>query len=132
VNTLRKDKVAGMLGALTGIAGMMLVAAIVVPADPLGRLIGALLGASIAFGFVGTLLRSSSFGGGSIRRGPQPSAMPLGYPSGPVAVATLPAVDATAWTFEEGARDFAPVVSLTEARVQRRRVERAPCEAVEA
>ncbi len=131
MNTQRKDKVAGMLGALTGVAGALLVAAMVIPADPLGRLIGALLGASIAFGFIGMLFRSSSFRSGSIRRGPRPGAMPLGYPSGPVAVATLSVVDATVWTFEEEAPDFA-VVSLTEARVQRRQVEPAPCEAIEA
>jgi len=131
VNTLRKDKVVGMLGALTGVAGALLVAAMVIPADPLGRLIGALLGASVAVGFVGTLFRGSSFHTGAIRRGPRPSAMPLGHPSGPVAVATLASIDATVWTFEEKAPGFA-VVSLTEARVQRRQVEPAPCEAIEA
>jgi hypothetical protein len=124
VNTLRKNKVTGLLEALTGAAGAVLVAAIVVSGDPLGLAIGALLGASIAVGIVGTLLRGSRFDAGAIRRGPRPNPLPLAYPSGPVAVATLSAFDASACACDEPAPDFAPVISLTEARVQRRTVER--------
>jgi hypothetical protein len=130
MSTLPKDKIAGLLGALTGVAGALLVAAIVGSADPLGRAIGALLGASIAFALVGSLFRNSSYDSGSIRRGPKPEAAPLVDPAGPTAIATPSLVDATAWTGDEQAPDFAPVVSLTEVRVQRRRRrERAPAEA---
>jgi hypothetical protein len=132
VNTLPKDKVAGMVGSVTGIAGALLVAAIVVPADPLGRLIGALLAASIVVGCVGTLLRSPMFTHGSMRRGPRPSPIMEDQPEGPAAVVSVSALDATAWTFDDKTPDFAPVVSLTEARVARRELERQPCEATEA
>ena len=130
MNKLAKDKVADIVGFVTGIAGALLLAAIVIPADPLGRLIGALLAASFAVGCVGTLLRSSLFTYGSIRRGPRPSPIIEDQPEGPVAVVT--ALDATAWTFDDRTPDFAPVVSLTEARVARREFERRPCEAAEA
>ena len=123
MNTLPKNKVAGMLGAVTAIAGMLLLAAIVATADPMGRSIGALLGASALAGFVGMLF-GSQFRGGSIRRGPRRGSLPQGYPAGPSAVATLTAADTTAWTFDENDAGFATVVSLTEAQVDRRREKR--------
>lgn len=132
MNTLPKDKVTGMVGTVTGIAGALLLAAIVIPADPLGRLIGALLAASIVVGCVGTLLRPSAFTQDSMRRGPRPSSILEDQPEGPAAMASVSALDATAWTFDDRTPDFAPVVSLTEARVARGELERQPCEAAEA
>jgi len=132
VNTLPKDRITRMLGAATGIAGALLVAAMVVPADPLGRLIGALLGASIVVGLVGALLRQSAPSYGSLRRGPGSRPMPQLYPEGPAAFATPARIDATAWMLDDDTPDFAPVISLTEAKVARREVERAPRVAAEA
>ena len=102
---------------------MLLVAAIVVSADPMGRSIGALIGASALVGFLGALF-GSYVRGGSIRRGPRPGTLPQGYPAGPTAVATLTAADTTAWAFDENDADFAPIVSLTEAQIERRREKR--------
>jgi hypothetical protein len=119
MNTLPKNKVAGILGAVTAIGGMLLLAAIVVSADPMGRSIGALIGASVLVGLIGTLF-GSSIGGRSIRRGPRPGTLPQGYPAGPTAVTALPAADTTGWTFDGNDADLAPVVSLTEASIERR------------
>ena len=124
MNTLRKNKLTGLVETLTGAAAALLVASIIASGDPMGFAIGALLGASIGVGVIGALLRSSSFDEGAIRRGPRPNPLPAAYPSGPVAIATLAAFDASACAYDEPAPDFAPVISLTEARAQRRTVER--------
>jgi hypothetical protein len=125
VKTLRKDRIINMVGVVTAVAGALLLAAIVVPADPLGRLIGAVLGVSIAVGSVGALFRRPAFTTGSIRRDPWARPMPQVSPEGPLAVATLVRLDATACTIgDDDAPDFAPVISLTETKVARREVER--------
>jgi hypothetical protein len=131
MNTLHKDKVAGTLGVVTGVAGVVLLAAIVSAADPMGWSIGALIGASIAVGCIGTLFRGPNFEG-SIYRGPRPHPVPQSYPTGPTAVATLYAADSTAWNCDDNDAEFAPVVSLTEAQVARRRPERERREAASA
>jgi hypothetical protein len=123
VNTLPKNKVAGMLGAATAIAGLLLLGAIVVSADPMGRSIGALIGASVLVGFLGTVLGSYARSG-SMSRGPRPGPLPQSYPAGPAALATLTAADTTAWAFDEKDADFSIVVSLTEAHAERRRASR--------
>jgi hypothetical protein len=120
VNNLPKDRITRMLGATTALAGALLLAAIVIPADPLGRLIGALIAASVAVGLAGIALPRAAFPSGSVRRGPHSDPLPQGDPIGPIArIAT----DTTAWGFEDRTPDFAPVISLTEARVARRRTE---------
>jgi hypothetical protein len=121
VNTLPRNKVTDALGVTTALAGALLVAAIVIPADPLGRVIGALIVASIAVGLAGLVLHRVEFPSGSMQRGPRSGPVPRSYPEGPLARWT--ARDATAWAFEESAPDFAPIISLTEARVARRRSE---------
>ena len=115
-----KDRVIPMLGAATAVAGALLLAAIVVPADPLGRLIGALIALSFAFGVAGSALRRTEFPSRMLRGGPRYGGLPQHYPAGPVARL---AADTTAWAFEENSPDFAPVISLTEVRVGRRRAE---------
>jgi len=132
MNALPKDKVTGMLGVITALAGMFLLGAMVASADPMGISIGALIGASLFVGLVGTAFRGPVFDS-SIRRGPRPRPVPESYPAGPTAVATLSAADTTAWTYDENDAEFAPVVSLTEAqfgrREERKRREAATAEA---
>jgi hypothetical protein len=79
-----------------------------------------LIAVSFAFGLAGAALRRVEFPTGSLRRGPRYGGWPQYYPAGPVM--RLPA-DATAWASEERSADFAPVISLTEVRVERRRTE---------
>jgi len=121
-----------IVGALTGVAGALLLAAIVIPADPLGRSIGALLAASLAVGIVGALVKVSAYRSGSIRRGPRSSGIPFDRPSAPAAVVTARRFEPTVWNGERSAPDFAPIPFLSHARVARRCVARASREAVEA
>jgi hypothetical protein len=136
VNALRKGKIAALPAALTGTAGALLLAAIVTPSDPLGRSIGALLAVSLAVGLAGLLVKGPAYRSASIGRGPRPGPVPVADPllpiAAPVAVARLTGVEAIVWDGDAPLPDFAPVVSLTEARTARRRTERAPREAAEA
>jgi hypothetical protein len=118
VNTLPKHRVTGMLSVTTALAGALLLAAIVIPADPLGRAIGALIAASATVGLAGLALHRLEFPSPSVRRGPRSGRSPQSVPEGPLANGVVR--DATAWAFEDSAPDFAPVISLTEARVARR------------
>lgn len=131
MNAFRKDPTTSIVGALTGTAGALLLATIVIPSDPLGRSIGALLAASIAVGIVGALIRASVHRGGSVRRGRRPAGVPFDMPSAPTAAATARRMEPVVWNGDRPAPAFAPVASLTEARVARRHVA-APCEAAEA
>lgn len=132
MNAFRKDPMTSIVGALTGTGGALLLAAIVIPPDPLGRSIGALLAASFAVGVVGALVKASAARRGAIRRGPRPSDIPFDQPSDPAALASVPRLEPMVWNGEPAAPEFAPIASLIEARVARRRVASAPCEAAEA
>ena len=121
MNPLPRNRVTGMLGVATMLAGALLLAAIVIPADPLGRMIGALIAASVAVGLVGMSVHRLEFPSGSMRRGPRPGRWPLTYPEGPLV--RWAGWDATVSGLEERAPDFAPVIALTVARVARRRAE---------
>lgn len=132
MNALSKHSMTSIVGALTGAAGALLLAAIVIPSDPLGRSIGALLAVSLAVGIAGVLFKVPAYRSGFIRRGPRPSAIPFDEPSAPAALATARRLQPLVWNGERAAPDFVPIASLTEARVARRRVASAPCEAIEA
>ena len=123
MKTLSKSKLAGAVGAFTGITGVLLLAAIVIPADPLGRLVGGLIGASFVVGLVGTVVREALARRDHARRAAQRLFLFERY--APVVAATLRATDATASEFDDDKRPaFASVISLTEAQVERRRAER--------
>ncbi|HUH95066.1 MAG TPA: hypothetical protein VL742_18220 [Casimicrobiaceae bacterium] len=132
MKALRKRRMTSIVGALTGTAGALLLAAIVIPSDPLGRSIGALLAASIAVGIAGALVTASAHRSHSVRRGPRPSEIPFDQPSPPAERASAPRMEPMVWGGDRAAPDFVPIASLTEARVARRRVARAPCEVAEA
>jgi len=132
VKALRKQRMTSIVGALTGTAGALLLAAIVIPSDPLGRSIGALLAASIAVGIAGVLVKASAHRRDFVRRGPRPSEIPFDQPSPPAELASVPRMEPMVWDGDRAAPDFAPIASLTETRVARRRVARARCEAAEA
>jgi len=114
MTTLPNNKLISVTGALTAIAGVLLLAAIVMPNDPLGRSIGALMGASFLVGLVGTLVRET-WAGHFVKS----------ETAAPAAVAMPHVADATASEFDGDKRPaFAPIVSLTEAQVERARAER--------
>jgi hypothetical protein len=125
MKTRSTSKLTGAVGAFTAIAGALLLAAIVIPADPLGRLVGALIGASFMAGLAGTVVRESLARRRHVDRVAARQLVLERYTPEPV-VAALPVVlDATASEFDDDHPSaFAPVVSLTEAQVERRRAER--------
>jgi hypothetical protein len=124
MKTLSRSKLTGADGAFTAITGVLLLAAIVIPTDPLGRLVGALIGASFVVGLVGTFVREALARRDQIRRTAKRKLWLERDAPDPAVAATL-AADATASEFDDDKRPvFAPVVSLTEAQVERRRTER--------
>jgi hypothetical protein len=122
MNTLSRNKLIDAVGLSTAIAGALALAAIVVPADPLGRSIGALLGASLLLGAAGAFVRESLVRRMASRRAAQHGLRVAAVPT----VAPLPRPsDGTASEFDDQALPaFAPVVSLTEAQVERQRAAR--------
>ena len=120
MNTLSRNKLIDTVGMFTATAGALALAAIVVPADPLGRSIGALLGASLLIGAAGAFVRET------LERRDEARRAALRGKRVAVAVTVVPRpTDATASEFDDEARPaFAPVISLTEAQVERQRVAR--------
>lgn len=122
MNRLSENKLIDAIGAFTALAGAAVVAAIVVPADPLGRVIGALLGASLLLAVAALLVREALGRGQDLRR---PA---LGMLRSETAATVMPMprlTDATASEFDNAVRPaFAPIVSLTEAQVERQRAAR--------
>lgn len=122
MNRLSENKLIDVIGAFTGLAGAAVVAAIVVPADPLGHVIGALLGASLLLAVAALLVREALGRGQYVRR---PA---LGMLRSATAATVMPIprlTDATASEFDDAVRPaFAPIVSLTEAQVERQRAAR--------
>ena len=122
MKTLSRSKLPGAVGAFTAIAGVVLLAAIVFPADPLGRVVGALIGVSVVLGLVGTVVREALARRDPVRSIAQRRLLLERYA---VVVTTPRVTDATASEFGEDRHPaFAPVVSLTEAQVERQRSER--------
>jgi hypothetical protein len=125
MNTLSRNTLTGAVGACTAIAGVLLLAAMVIPADPLGRLIGALIGASLLTGIVGAFVREGLAHRDHARHPAQRTALLQHEAPGPAIVAMPRVPDATASEFDGQERPaFAPVVSLTEAQVERGRAAR--------
>lgn len=122
MNRLSENKLIDAIGVFTALAGAAVVAAIVVPADPLGRVIGALLGASLLLAVAALLVREALGRGQDLRR---PA---LGMLRSETAATVMPMprlTDATASEFDNAVRPaFAPIVSLTEAQVERQRAAR--------
>lgn len=122
MSTWSRSRVTGAVGAVTAIAGVALIAAMVIPADPLGRLVGACIGASFLVGLIGTLVRE----GLERRELRRARPLPAEGDATAAAVVALPHVaDATASELEGARRPaFAPVISLTEEQVVRARAAR--------
>ncbi len=125
MNTLSRNKLTGAVGACTAIAGVLLLAAMVIPADPLGRLVGALIGASLLTGIVGAFVREGLAHRDRVRHTTQRTAQLRHEAPAPALVAMPQVADATASEFDgQELPAFAPVISLTEAQVERGRAAR--------
>jgi hypothetical protein len=122
MNRLSENKLIDAVDAFTALAGAAVVAAIVVPADPLGRVIGTLLAASFLVGVVAVLIREALGRGQGLRR---PALRTLRVETAATLMPMLRLTDATASEFDDAARPaFAPIVSLTEVQVERQRTAR--------
>jgi hypothetical protein len=125
MNTLSRNKLTDAIGACTAIAGVLLLAAMVIPANPLGRLVGALIGASLLTGIVGAFVRERLAHRNQGRHTTQCTALLQHETPAGVVVAMPQVADATASEFDgRQLPAFAPVVSLTEAQVERGRAAR--------
>jgi hypothetical protein len=125
MNPFSRNRLTDAVGACTAIAGVLLLAAMVIPGDPLGRLVGALIGASLLAGIVGAFVREGLALRDHVRRTPRRTALPARAAPASVVVAMPQVADATASEFDgQDHRPFAPVVSLTEAQVERSRAAR--------
>ena len=123
MTTLSRNWLPGAIGACAVVAGLALLTAVVASGDALGNSVAAIIGGGFALGVLGCGLKEIAArrrgGGYAMPR----AAAPASYAALPVTIVPLPAIaDATASEFDEVARPaFAPVVSLTEAQVERQR-----------
>ena len=124
MSTWSRSRVTGAVGAITVIAGVALIAAMIIPADPLGRLVGACIGGSFVVGLIGALVREGLERRELRRARPRP--LPAEGDATAATVVALPHVaDATASELKGARRPaFAPVISLTEEQVVRARAAR--------
>lgn len=123
MSALSRNYLPGAIGACTVVAGLALLAAVAASGDAIGRSVVTLLGGGFALGVLAGVVRelvARSRGGyyAMSRTAPEASVATTS-----AAVVALPAfADATASEFDEVEQPaFAPVVSLTEAQVERQR-----------
>ena len=123
MNMLSKQWIPDLIGVCAGLAGLALLVAVAGSGDAIGHSVGALIGGGLAFGVLGcvwkeTVTRRGDRGQAARRAISQPSHAPASASI----VAMPPLADATASEFDETRQAaFAPVVSLTEAQVERQR-----------
>jgi hypothetical protein len=123
MNMLSKNWLPDAIGACALLAGLALLGVVLTSGDAIGQSVGALIGAGFLFGVLGCVGKEAVESRGEAR---QAALRALSQASNAPARANLvmmpPVADATASEFDE--RDqatFAPVVSLTEAQVERHR-----------
>jgi hypothetical protein len=112
------------IGACAVLAGLALLGVVVASGDPIGNSVAAVIGAGSLFGVLGCVGKQALASHGQARR-----AAALRAPSqlsdalAPASIGVMPPVaDATASEYDERRQaSFAPVVSLTEAQVERQR-----------
>jgi hypothetical protein len=125
MKTLSKTWLPDAIGLCAAVAGLALLVAVAAAGDAIGRSVTALIGGGFVFGALGWGLKLAV-----TRRRDVPAALraasPASYAAAPAALVAMPPMaDATASEFDE-IKDpaFAPVMSLTEAHVQRELAER--------
>lgn len=125
MTTLSRNWVPGAITVCAALAGLALFAAVAASGDAIGRSVVAIMGGGLAFGLLGCAVNEVVLR----RRGGYYSVpqvrVPTRYAPTPVTIAVPPQfADATASELDEIApAAFAPVVSLTEAQVARRRAD---------
>ena len=108
------------IGACALLAGLAMLGVVLASGDAIGTSVGALMGAGFLAGVLGCIGKQALTSLNAPRhRMPQASRAPAQLPA---LVAMPPVADATASEYDEPEQtSFAPVVSLTEAQVERQR-----------
>ena len=123
MNMLSKQWLPDAIGVCAGLAGLALLGVVAASGDAIGHSVAAMIGGGFAFGVVGCVWKEIVAERAEQRR----SALRMtSQPSHALVSASIvkmpPLADATASEFDESEQaSFAPVVSLTEAQVERRR-----------
>ncbi len=126
MKTLSKIRLLDAMGVCAAAGGLALLVAVAAAGDSIGRSVTAMIGGGFAFGMLGLGLKLAV----ARRRGvPEAlhAASSASFAAAPAGlfVAMPPMADATASEFDEIRKPaFAPVVSLTEAQVERELAER--------
>lgn len=122
MNTLSKNWLPNAIGVCAAGAGVALVVAVAASGDTIGRSVTALIGGGFAFGLLGSIVKAAV----ARRSDRHRVATQPGYaPASATVIAMPPPTDATASEYDSTEPPaFAPVLSLTEAQVQRQRTER--------
>ncbi|HEV3241435.1 MAG TPA: hypothetical protein VG429_13645 [Casimicrobiaceae bacterium] len=125
MKTLSKTWLPDAIGICAALAGLALLVAVAATGDAIGRSVTTLIGGGFVFGVLGCGLKQAV-----ARRRELPAvlraAYPASYAAAPAALVAMPPMaDATASEFDEIEHPaFAPVMSLTEAHVERELAER--------
>lgn len=126
MTTLSKKWLPSAFGIGAVIAGLALLVAVAASGDAIGRSVTVLIGAGFAFGVLACVVKETVARRGSAHyAAPRAGSAASHVSTSATIVAMPPAADATASEFDETEGPaFAPVVSLTEAQVERQRAER--------
>jgi hypothetical protein len=122
MNMLSKNWLFDAIGACAMLGGLALLVVAATSGDVLGHSVGALVGAGLAGGVLGCLAKEAAARRDVTRRAAAYASSQAIHAPAAVMVMIPPVTDATASEFDEHAQaTFAPVVSLTEAQVERQR-----------
>jgi hypothetical protein len=121
MNMLSKNWLPDAIGACALLAGLALLGVVSTSGDAIGQSVGALIGAGFLFGVLGCVGKEAVASRDEPRRATLRAISQASDGPAP-AFAMPPVADATASEFDESEHvSFAPVVSLTEAQVERQR-----------
>jgi len=120
---LSKQWLPDAIGACAGLAGLALLGVVAASGDALGQSVVALIGGGFAFGVLACVWKEILAARAERRRGAQGVRFQLSDALQSASVVKMPPLaDATACEFDESKQaSFAPIVSLTEAQVERQR-----------
>jgi electron transfer flavoprotein alpha subunit len=122
MNMLSKNWLVDAIGACAMLGGLALLVVAATSGDVLGHSVGALVGAGLAGGLLGCFAKEVAARRDVTGRGASRVISQANHAPACVMVMIPPVADATASEFDECEQaTFAPVVSLTEAQVERQR-----------
>jgi hypothetical protein len=123
MNMLSKNWLPDAIGACALLAGLALLGVVSTSGDAIGKSVGALIGAGFLFGVLGCVGKEAVASRDEPRRATLRAISQASDGPAPATLVAMPPVaDATASEFDESEHaSFAPVVSLTEAQVERQR-----------